>query len=144
MSHLHSDACPRYEAGEAPFFYRESDRERLQFDKCGEALSLQPLQQIAMNLDTWGRMSPGGSYAQQCFIMANEALLAHEYLKIMERLKELLDHCEVSAVDVIRETGITSEIRIGLGSLESFDSLKELLENLPQPILNDLDTDDEK
>jgi len=39
-----------------------------------------PLEQVARCLDVWGRMERGGSYAEQCFIMANECLKAARLL----------------------------------------------------------------
>lgn len=74
MPHLHAEDCPI--RGEAVSLFRETPEERRGFDQFTETYGGSPLRQIAIALDTWGRMNRGGSYSAQCFIMANECLIA--------------------------------------------------------------------
>jgi hypothetical protein len=72
--HLHAENCPAREA--AVTLFREDADERRGFDAFTDIHDGRPLRQIASALDTWGRMNRGGSFSEQCFIMANECLLA--------------------------------------------------------------------
>lgn len=79
MPHLHAEDCPHRNDGTDPLLFREDRAERQQFDMHTDLFG-SPLKQIASCLDTWGRMQRGGSYAEQCFIMANECLKAADAL----------------------------------------------------------------
>jgi hypothetical protein len=80
--HLHAEDCPtRSPDYRGLVLYRENPNERQQFDFGVRLYEGDPLRAIASALDTWGRMQQGGSYSEQCFIMANECLKAAAELK---------------------------------------------------------------
>lgn len=82
LPHLHAADCPNL--GADVVFYREIPAERRMFDEAS-ALFGGPLKNVARCLDAWGRIEHGGSYAEQCFVMANECLLAAALLEQLAR-----------------------------------------------------------
>jgi hypothetical protein len=88
LPHLHAENCPTRKVDSfTPF--RESPDERRMFDSMTKRIfDEKPLAQISASLDTWGRAQMGphgyGSYSQQCFIMANEVMVALARIEALE------------------------------------------------------------